>query len=222
MTMVRQFPSCDGSQRPQAPPRIALWGIFVVTLLATSASIAVAQKPAGAGLGTQSAAALAPSASKSAASDNPEPVKRFALSDLSWLAGRWQGQWGPRTAEQVWMPAKAGSMLGIFRTIADDKTLVVELLTLSEASDGIEYSLRHFTPALVPWEKSSPAVLRFASADSKKIVFENAVDGEPKHVIFEIVDANTYIARSEIIPEQGDPQIVEITYHRQKDPPEAH
>ena len=220
--MSRPNHSCEGIRRPKSAAQLPVCGIVVALVLCALAPRVRAQKAAGAGASEQSVALVPAPATKSETTDNPGPGKRFTLADFSWLAGRWQGQWGPRIAEQVWMSAKAGSMLGIFRTVADDKTLVVELLTLTETPAGVEYSLRHFTPALVPWEKSSPAVLVFASADAKKIIFENPVDGQPKHLIFEIVDANTYVARSEIVPEQGDAQMVEITYHRQKDAPAIH
>ncbi len=152
-----------------------------------------------------------------------EPAKP-SLADFAWLAGRWQGAWGPRVAQQVWTAPKAGVMLGTFQLAEGDKTLVLELFTLVEGPNGIEFHLRHFTPALITWEKSSPTVLKLASLDPKVATFENPVDGQPKHAIFTRVDADTYVSRSEIIPEKGDIQVTEITYHRQFDgpPPKQH
>ena len=144
------------------------------------------------------------------------PARKFFLADLAWLAGRWQGQWGPRVAEQDWMPAKADMMLGTYRVIESDKTLVVELLALTESPDGVEYRIRHFTPTLAPWEKSGSTVLNLVSMDPKRIVFENPVDGQPKHAILDRVDDDTYVSRSEIVPLDGNAQVVSITFHRQK------
>jgi hypothetical protein len=146
----------------------------------------------------------------------PVQGKKFSMADFAWLSGRWQGQWGPRIVEQVWTPAKAGMMLGVYRVIENDKTLVIEFLALTELPDGIEYSIRHFTPALAPWEKSGPTVLNLVTMDTKRIVFENPIDGQPKHAILDRVDEDTYVSRSEIVPLQGDAQVVEITFHRQK------
>ncbi|MGD0403570.1 MAG: hypothetical protein ABSB66_10260 [Candidatus Acidiferrales bacterium] len=42
----------------------------------------------------------------------------------------------------------------------------------------------------------------------------------PKRSIFTRIDADTFVARSEIIPESGEIQVVEITYHREKPAPE--
>ena len=94
---------------------------------------------------------------------------------------------------------------------------MLELFTVVDEAGGIKFHLRHFTPSLVAWEKPGPTVLNLASADAKSIVFENSLDGQPKRTIITRVDADTYISSSEVVPEKGDPQITEITYHRQKD-----
>jgi Domain of unknown function (DUF6265) len=176
------------------------------------------QHPTGAG--TQ--AALSPSsdstvATTPASGSHPVQEPKTTLADFAWLAGRWQGSWGPRVAQQVWTAPKAGVMMGTFQLAEDDKTLVLELFTLVEDSDGIKFHLRHFTPSLVAWEKPGPTVLNLASTDPKVIVFENPLDGQPKHTIITRIDADTYVARSEVVPEKGELQVTEITYHRQKE-----
>jgi hypothetical protein len=144
------------------------------------------------------------------------PNQSPSLADFSWLAGRWRGDWGPRTAEQDWFEPKAGMMLGTFRLVEDDKTLVIELYTLLQKSDGVELRFRHFTPELANWEKGDPTVLSLESLDGKKFVFVNPVNGQPKHSILTRIDQDTYVSRSEIISASGDLQVVEITYHREK------
>jgi hypothetical protein len=147
------------------------------------------------------------------------PASKATLAELSWLAGRWQGNWGPRLAQQTWTAPKAGVMLGTFQLAEGDKTLVLELFTLVEGSDGIKLYLRHFTPSLTPWEKPGPTALNLATADANSIVFVNAADGEPKQDVITRIDTDTYVSRSEIVPEKGDPQVTEITYHRVSDGP---
>ena len=140
-----------------------------------------------------------------------------ALADFAWLAGRWQGAWGPRIAQQVWMPPKGGVMLGTFQLIENDSTLVIELFTLVEKPDGIKLYFRHFTPTLTPWENSAPTMLKLASSTPKAIEFDNPSGGEPKCDIIRKIDADTYVSHSEIVPEKGDTETIEITYHRQKE-----
>ncbi|MFZ0786516.1 MAG: DUF6265 family protein [Candidatus Acidiferrales bacterium] len=139
------------------------------------------------------------------------------LADFAWLAGRWQGAWGPRVAQQVWMPPKGGVMLGTFQTVDNGATLVIELFSIIERPDGISLYFRHFTPTLEPWETSKPTLLKLASATPKSIEFDNPIDGQPKREIIRKIDADTYVSRAEIVPDKGDPQVVEITYHRQKE-----
>jgi hypothetical protein len=195
--------------------------IGVLFLFALGVSLALlASSPAGsaqqaAGAGSQSQAGPAAASAIVASPNTPSSLPAAKLSDFAWLEGRWRGDWGPRIAEQVWMASKAGMMLGDFRLIENDKVLVIEFFTLVERPGGINLYFRHFTPELVPWEKSDATLLNLAAADPRKFEFENPANGRPKRVVFTRIDADTYTSRSEIIPEHGDPQIVEITYHRQ-------
>lgn len=212
------------TRRPRIPLHVAALGAGL--LLSGLAGSARGQQPTGSGTGAQSAAQTAakeaskvptpdPQAPAAAAKQAPAPT----LADFAWLEGRWRGDWGPRVAEQDWMAPKAGMMTGLFRLVEGDKTLVLEMFTLVEKPDGINFYFRHFTPELVPWEKADATMLNLVSADAKRIEFENPVNGQPKRAILLRVDADTYTARSEIIPEQGDTQVIEITYHRVKPAP---
>ncbi len=184
------------------------WLLLAVLLVAVPTV-----EPAGAGARTSSAA---PGSAAPVLASDSAPSVQTTLADFAWLEGKWRGDWGPRVAEQVWMAPRAGVMVGLFRVAEGDKTLVVELVSLVEQPDTIEFHLRHFTPSLAPWETSAPAVLQLTAVDAKKAVFENPASGEPKRVIFRRLDADTYVSHSEIVPEKGEPEVVEITYHRRK------
>jgi hypothetical protein len=182
----------------------------------------VGQNPTG--TGTHSVLASPSDRAATSASEDGSitaPPPKAALADFAWLAGRWQGSWGPRVAQQVWTAPKAGVMMGTFQLVENDKTLVLELFTVVEETGVIRFHLRHFTPSLVAWEKPGPTILNLASADSKSIIFENPLDGQPKRTIINRVDADTYISSSEVVSEKGDMQVTEITYHRQPEAPPA-
>jgi hypothetical protein len=136
------------------------------------------------------------------------------VTDLRWLEGTWRGEWGPRVAEQVWMAPQAGVMTGTFSLMETDKVLVIELFTILQTPGGVEFNIRHFTPELNAWEKGDPTRLTLASFDNKKFEFNNAVDGKPKKYIFSRTDVDTYVSRAEILPDTGEAQVIEITYHR--------
>ncbi|HTW25441.1 MAG TPA: DUF6265 family protein [Candidatus Baltobacteraceae bacterium] len=162
--------------------------------------------------------APAPKATKPpVASPSTAAQAKPSLADFAWLVGRWQGAWGPRVAQQVWMPAKGGVMLGMFQTVDNGDTLVLELFALVEKPDGINLYIRHFTPTLEPWETSKATMLKLVGATPKGIEFDNPLNGQPKRQIIRRADADTYVSRAEIMPGKGDPQVVEITYRRQKD-----
>jgi Domain of unknown function (DUF6265) len=205
----------------QRRPRVFRLKIGVFFLFACIAALALfAPSPAdsaqqAAGATSQSNARSAVAAKAAAALAAPEAASSPNLSDFSWLEGRWRGDWGPRVAEQIWTAPKAGTMVGDFRLIENDKVLVIEFFTLLEKNGGINFYFRHFTPELVPWEKSDATLLKLTAVEAKKIDFENPANGKPKRVVFTRIDTDTYTWRSEIITERGDPQVVEITYHRQ-------
>ena len=185
------------------------WLAFLLpAMLGVVLGNARAQKSAG--VGTPS------STSTLAATADPAKTSIAKLSDLGWLAGQWEGAWGPRIAEQDWMAPQAGLMVGTFRVMEGDKTLVIELFTLLQKTNGVDFRFLHFTPDLDAWEKDGPTVLTLQSVDSKHFVFVNNVNGQPKRAILTRVDQDTYISRSEILPASGDLQVVEITYHRQR------
>jgi Domain of unknown function (DUF6265) len=149
----------------------------------------------------------------------PAVNKPATLADLAWLEGGWRGDWGPRVAEQVWMSPRAGLMVGTFRLVEDGKTLLIELFTFLEKRGGIEFRFRHFTPELAPWEKSDATLLTLESFDAKRFVFVNPLNGQPKHAIFTRLDPDSYVSRSEILPENGGLQVIEITYRRERPGP---
>jgi len=143
------------------------------------------------------------------------------LAQFAWLAGRWQGDWGPRIAQQVWMPPKSGVMVGVFQLTEDAQTLVIELYTITATPQGIELRVRHFTPTLTAWQKDEPSSLKLMTYDSKSFLFVNQDNGQPKHWLMKRNDPNTYVARFEIVPEQGESETAEITYRRQASPAPA-
>jgi len=174
------------------------------------------KSPTAAGLLGDQQHMLQSDSARAPRAQTPSTSKTATLADFAWLEGRWRGDWGPRTAEQIWTAPKAGLMLGTFRLIEDDKTLLIELYTVVQKPDGIDLRFRHFTPDLALWEKSDATLLTLQTFDATRFVFANSVNGEPKHAIFTRVNPDTYISRFEIVPTGGEMQVVEITYHRQK------
>lgn len=187
----------------------------IATLAATLVLLSVvagatAQEPTGAPTPPPSSGATAAS-SQFPGAPHPNPT----LADFAWLAGEWHGTWGPRIAVEAWTPPHAGVMLGSFQLSENGKTLVLEILTLTEDNGALKLYIRHFTPSLAAWEKQDPIALDLQSVDATTAIFENPAHGEPKTAAFRRLDADTYVSRFELTSEKGDPQITQLVYHRQ-------
>lgn len=161
---------------------------------------------------------LAAALGSSGAGGQPPPAAAAKaaprLSDLAWMAGRWQGQTtqGLAVEETVSEPA-AGVMMGMFRAMRGEQTLVLEFFSLRETPEGIEMRLRHFSPAMEPWEKGDAILLRLQSWDGSRAVFENPVHGEPKRTVITRTADDTMTSRSEIVDGKGG-RTIELTLRR--------
>jgi hypothetical protein len=144
------------------------------------------------------------------------PQKAATLADFSWLAGRWEGPLGPLTAEQVWMAPKNGTMQGFFRLTDSEKTIMIELFTIRETAAGIEFYFRHFSTELKPWEEKEAYHLVLSKSDAGIFRFDNPIVNQLKDAILTHVDADTYISHGDITDANGQPKVIEVTYHRVK------
>ncbi|HKV48927.1 MAG TPA: DUF6265 family protein [Candidatus Acidoferrales bacterium] len=187
-------------------------GLCVIVLF----SAAIAFGPAL--LAQEAANATEPSAFPAAPFDAPQTpatsVKPASLADLGWLEGHWTGEWGPRTATQIWTAPRAGVMLGTLQIVENNKTSDVEFFMIRQTARGVEYRVLHFTSSMKPW---APATLFLSSTDSRQFVFKNAADGAPQQIVLTRSNSNpdTYTNEWEIHHQASDSLNWEITFHRQ-------
>jgi len=81
-----------------------------------------------------------------------------SIDDLSWLTGRWIGRGLGASVEEVWLPARGGAMVGVFRLVREDSVQFYELVTLVEEEGSLSLRLKHFGPDLVGWEEKTESV----------------------------------------------------------------
>ena len=146
----------------------------------------------------------------------PPTKVEATLADFSWLAGRWEAHPNGRLAEGLWSQPEAGVMMGMFRLVEGEKTLVLEFMVLRETPEGIEFRFRHFGPALDAWEKDDPILLKLVSHDGLTSVFENPVHTRPKRTILTLTSEDSYDSRAEIIGEDGGLRLIELSLKRVK------
>ena len=107
------------------------------------------------------------------AQDRPAPV-RATIASLAWLAGDWAGTVGRSIIEERWTPAAGGAMLGVGRTVREDRLTAFEFLRIVERDGGLVYIAQ---PNGVP---PTDFVLTAITADS--VTFENPSHDFPKRV----------------------------------------
>lgn len=98
------------------------------------------------------------------------------LSPVAFLAGRWVAVAEGRTTEEVWSPARAGTMLGHSRTLEGEATRSFEFLHLALTPRGIE--LTALPGGLTP--------TRFALAEAGpgRVVFTNPANDYPQRISY--------------------------------------
>ena len=109
-------------------------------------------------------------------------VENPTLADLSWMSGDWQTAPGARRQiEEHWTAAAGGSMMGLSRTVAADKTVEFEYLRIEQRDDGIYY-VAH-TKARCPGTD-----FKLTRASASEAVFENPQHDFPKRIIYRKTD----------------------------------
>ena len=109
-------------------------------------------------------------------------VENPTLADLSWMSGDWQtAPGGRRQIEEHWTTAAGGSMIGVSRTIAGDKTVEFEYLRIEQRADGIFY-VAH------PKARCPGTDFKLTSASATEAIFENPQHDFPKRIIYRKTD----------------------------------
>jgi len=77
----------------------------------------------------------------SAAGDSgaAEAAHVLKLDQLSWLAGKWEGEEDGVFMEEVWLDARGGLMLGLHRDSRPGAAAFFEYLRIEERTDGLVY-----------------------------------------------------------------------------------
>ena len=100
------------------------------------------------------------------------------IADLAWISGDWQTAPGGRAQiEEHWTSVAGGSMMGMGRTVAGDKTVEFEYLRIEQRADGVYY-VAH-PKALCPGTD-----FKLTKSSATEAVFENPQHDFPKRVIY--------------------------------------
>ena len=101
-----------------------------------------------------------------------------SIFDLPWMSGDWQTPAGGRVQiEEHWTQAAGGSMLGMSRTVAGDKTVEFEYLRIEQRDNGVYY-VAH------PKARCPGTDFKLTRLSSSEAVFENPEHDFPKRIIY--------------------------------------
>ena len=103
------------------------------------------------------------------------------LTDFKLMAGCWELRDDSKTLliSEQWMSPAGTSILGIGRTVKNDKTTDWEFMRIEQRLDGIFYVAR-------PKANSDETDFKLISTDASRFVFENKAHDFPQRVIYTV------------------------------------
>jgi Domain of unknown function (DUF6265) len=158
---------------------------------------------------------MAAAAYGQAPAGGPAAVKA-TVDQLSWVAGPWRGTLNDRTIEQHWMAPLGGSLVGMYRSIRENRATLYEILAMEQRGDEVFLRIKHFTPGagLVSQEaKDQSADHVLVKLEARSAVFEGSAGGNPVRVTFSSPDEDTLNITVER-QREGKPVATEFKYKR--------
>jgi hypothetical protein len=96
------------------------------------------------------------------------------VNEITWLTGCWESQSGDRIVEEQWTVPRAGSMLGVGRTVKGNALVEYEFVAIRERDNRLVY-IAH--PSGQP-----SAEFTSTSISSDSVVFENPQHDFPQRI----------------------------------------
>lgn len=100
-----------------------------------------------------------------------------SMNDVAWIGGDWQTAPGSKQIEERWTKVAGGTMMGVSRTVAGDKTVEFEFLRIEQRADGIYYVAQ-------PKGRCPGTDFKLTKASATEAVFENPQHDFPKRIIY--------------------------------------
>lgn len=104
------------------------------------------------------------------------PAVKAKVSDFAWMSGTWRGKDEKSEFEETWSSVANGSIIGMFRMGAGDKSTFFEFETLTQEGDEVVLRIRHYREKMVDAD-AAPMVWSVAKLAANEVVFECPGDG---------------------------------------------
>jgi hypothetical protein len=112
------------------------------------------------------------------------------LDQLAWLVGSWHGVGLGGQMEENWTAAAAGTMLGTFRLVVEDKIRVIEYVLITQEEQRVVMRFKHFRDDYTTWEENSPLEFTLISISDRQAVFHSEVaeQNAPRRISYRLTD----------------------------------
>lgn len=134
-----------------------------------------------------------------------EPTPRIKIDQVAWLQGCWESTAEGRSIEEQWMAPRAGTMLGMGRTVRDGRLVEYEQVLIRQTDAGLAYEAH---PSGQP-----TATFVAATASETAVVFDNPEHDFPQHVGYRPDGPNKLVAWISGVV-KGKERRIEFNYQR--------
>lgn len=101
------------------------------------------------------------------------------ITDVAWISGDWKLEWKGRVVEEHWTQPAGGTMIGVSRTVAREKTIEFEFLRIIEREGKLVYLAQPGGRAATEFTATS--------VSAEQVVFENPQHDFPKRIMYKKV-----------------------------------
>jgi hypothetical protein len=137
------------------------------------------------------------------------------VSDLAFLAGRWQGEVDSSKIAQVCDTPDPGSMVCVFHLLnGDGKLDMIEVYTLRDTPEGVVEKVRFFSPELGEEAGASATTMKLVSVSADKLVFENPNGTYPKRSTIYRTGPDAFTSKVELVDAKGVATQFEAHWHK--------
>ncbi len=131
---------------------------------------------------------------------------KFSLGDLAWMGGCWEAKAKGREINEQWMKPAGQTMLGMGRTVAQERTVEYEFMQIREDKDGAIYYVAKPSG-------QSEASFKLIRLQNREAVFENLEHDFPQRVIYRWQSDGSLFARIEGLS-KGQPRGIDYPMTR--------
>lgn len=136
----------------------------------------------------------------------PAPLTAMAVSDLAFLAGRWEGAKNDMMFDEVWMPPRGRMMLGSYRLLKDGQPPLMLMMIIEERADGIIFRMKQFDPDFVSLGQSFREYHLIALNGQRAVFVRSDIADNPERLIYHRTGTHQLIVEVHYKPKENRPR----------------